>query len=167
MPGHIKGNAHQKSNLRVVTKPTPGLRLGGTAPSEDMQPGNFLVECETAWLEAVGKTMRAVLQFRVVDGKHDGVALRLWVTASDGGGIVSPTGRYAKLCEIAFGRRLQDDDPVGDPAQIFGGRFFTVQVGYRKTDKPKGGQTSDENAKRCKDDRDFLRAHDIISRVEF
>jgi hypothetical protein len=131
-----------------------------------MQPGKFLVACETAWLEPVGRTTRAVLQFSVVDGKHNGVALRLWVIASDGGGVVSPSGRYARFCEIALGRPLENDDPVGDPSQIFAGHFFVVQAGYRKTEKPKGGMASDENAAHCKDDRDYLRVHDILKRED-
>jgi len=116
--------------------------------------------------QPIGKTTRAVLQFSVVDGKHDGVALRQWITAADGGGVVSPNGRYARYCEIALGRPLEKNDPVGDPNQIFSGRFFLVQVGYRKTDGPKGGMASDKNAERCKDDRDYLRVHDILTRED-
>jgi hypothetical protein len=132
-----------------------------------MEPGNFLVKCETAWLEPIGsKGYRAVLQFRVVDGKYDGVALRQWVMVSDGGGVISPTGRFARYCTLALGRPLQSGDPLNDPGQIFSGRFFLVQVGYRKTEKAKGGMASDDNATHCKDERDYLRVHDMVSRED-
>jgi hypothetical protein len=158
-------NPHPKPNtsLKLVPAKSEKLRLGGLAPSEEMKPGKYLVVCEAAWIEPLGKQHRAVLQFRVTDGKHDGVALRLWVTASDGGGIVSPTSRYARYCTIALGRPLDTDDSVGDPAQIFAGRFFQVLVGYRKTERQRGGMASDENSQRRKDDRDFLRVHEILS----
>jgi hypothetical protein len=139
------------------------LRVGGRAATDELAPGKYLVRCETAWLEPVGKNARAVLQFTVIDGKYDGIALRLWVTASDGGGIVSPNSRYARYCALALGRPLESDDPVGDPAQIFAGQAFVVSVGYRKTERQRGGMASEENALRRKDNRDFLRVHEILS----
>ena len=159
-------NPQPKSNLKLVPAKSEKLRLGGLAPSDEMQPGKYLVVCEAAWIEPVGKQHRAVLQFRVLDGKHDGVSLRLWVTASDGGGIVSPTGRYARYCAIALGRPLDADDPISDPGEIFAGRKFVVFVGYRKTEHAKGGKSSDERALTRKDAADFLRVHEIVSREE-
>jgi hypothetical protein len=131
-----------------------------------MVPGTYLAKCESAWLEPIGKGARAVLQFRLVDGKYDGVALRQWLPASSGGGVVSPTGRYAKQCAIALGRSLVEDDPINDPAAIFSGQKFLVSVGYRKTEKGRGGMASDENAQTRKDDADYLRVHGIVSREE-
>jgi hypothetical protein len=160
-------NALGKSNLKIV--PADGgaqvkeLRLGGLAPSEDMAPGKYLVMCETAWTEQIGKGVRVVLQFRCVDGKYDGVALRQWLSASNGGNIVSPTGRYARHCAIALGRPLTQDDPVNDPAAIFAGQKFLVFVGYRKTERQRGGMASEDNALRRKDEGDYLRVHEIIS----
>jgi hypothetical protein len=55
---------------------------------------------------------------------------------------------------------------VNDPAAIFAGQKFLVFVGFRKTDKPKGGMASEENALRRKDDVDQLRVHEIVSRVD-
>jgi hypothetical protein len=161
-------NPHSKpkANLKLVPAKAEKLRLGGLAPSEEMQPGKYLVVCETAWVEPVGKQHRAVLQFRVLDGRHDGVSLRLWVTASDGGGIVSPTSRFARYCAIALGRPLNTDDPVGEPSEIFAGQKFVVFVGYRKTEHAKGGSSSDERALTRKDTADFLRVHDIVSRED-
>jgi hypothetical protein len=142
------------------------LRLGGLAPTEDMKPGIYLAKCESAWIEPVGKGARVVVQYRLIDGKHDGVALRQWLLASDGGGLVSPTGRYARQCAIALGRSLSEDDSVNDPAAMFSDKKFLVAVGFRKTDRARGGMASDDNAQRRKDDADYLRVHEIISRED-
>jgi hypothetical protein len=164
---NIYRKAEGKSNLKIVSvgagAKVTELRLGGLAPAEDMGPGKYLVVCETAWTEQIGKGARVVLQFRCVDGKYDGVALRQWLPASDGGNIVSPTGRYARHCAIALGRPLIKDDPVNDPAAIFSGRKFLVFVGYRKTERQRGGMASEDNALRRKDDNDYLRVHEILS----
>ena len=162
---------HSKSipKLAVVPKSQskPTLRLEGHAPSAEMLPGKYLARCESAWLEPIGKSFRAVLQFRTVDdGKFGGIALRMWMTVSDGGGVISRTSRYVRACQIALRRPVETDDPIDDPAQIFLNQNFLLQVGYRKTEGLRGGMASAENAQRRKDDRDFLRVHEIISREE-
>jgi hypothetical protein len=129
-----------------------------------MQPGTYLARCESAWLQPKGRSILAVLQYRLVDGKHGGVALRQWLTVSDGGGVISPTSRYAQHCAIALGRPLCNDDPIDDPAAIFAGQNFLVFAGFRKTDRPRGGMASDDNSQRRKDGTDILRVHDILSR---
>ena len=159
-------NAKSKATLKLVPTKSNELRLGGVAPTDDMQPGRYLVTCETAWIESVGGQHRAVFQFRVNDGKYDGVGLRQWVIAANGGGVISPTSRYARYCALAVGRPLESDDPVNDPAQIFSRRVFLVQVGFRKTEHPKGGRSSDDRALPRKDAADYLRVHDIIERVD-
>jgi hypothetical protein len=161
----LQSGSNRKLNLRVV-KPAPALRLGGTAPADDMQPGKYLVQCEAAWIEQVGKEHRVVLQFRVTDGKHHGAGLRQWVIAANAGGVISPTGRYARYCAIALGRPVESNDPVDDPGQIFSGRFFLVSVGYRKTEQPKGGRYSDQLALVKKGDADYLRVHEILEAVD-
>jgi hypothetical protein len=106
-----------------------------------MAPGKYLVECDSAWLEPVSKSTqehKAVIQFRVVDSKFNGVALRMWIDkAADAGGIISPTGKYARHCEIALGRPLKEDDPVDEPRQIFAGHRFLVLLGIG-CEQPKG-----------------------------
>jgi len=154
------------SKLKLV-KPKADVRLGGTLPTQDMQPGKYLVLCESAWLEPVSKTTqehRAVFQFKVIDGKYDGTALRMWIDkAADAGGIISPVGKYARHCEIALGRALEEGDPVDEPRQIFAGRRFQVSVGYRKSEQPGGkGRQSDDLALLRKDDRDRLRVHEVL-----
>jgi hypothetical protein len=97
-----QSGSSQKPNLRVV-KSAPPVRLGGTLPTESMEPGNYLVSCENAWLEQRGKSHRAALQFRVVDGKHGGVALRMWIdNAADNGGFISPTEICACLPDCTW-----------------------------------------------------------------
>ncbi|MGH7826040.1 MAG: hypothetical protein ACREQ7_12800 [Candidatus Binatia bacterium] len=155
-----------KPNLRIVKPAKAVLRLGGPSPSDDMAPGTYLVKCETGWLEPIGKGHRAVLQFSVVDGLYGGTALRMWIPAADAGGIVKLLGRYAKYCTIALGRPVESDDPVAEPGQIFSAKFFQVQVGFRKTDRPRGGQFSAQNALKRKDALDYLRVHEILSRED-
>jgi hypothetical protein len=165
-----KNKSTPTPNLKLV-KAKPNVRLGGTLPTEGMEPGKYLVVCENAWLEPVSKHTqehRAAFQFRIVDGKYHGTALRMWIDgAADAGGFISPTGRYARQCEIALGHPLEEGDPVDEPAQIFAGRRFIVFAGYRKSDRAGGGgQFSDDRAMIRKDDRDYLRVHEIISRED-
>jgi hypothetical protein len=131
-----------------------------------MTPGKYTVACEGAWIEPIGKGTRVVLQYRVSEGEHTGTALRQWLPASDAGGLVSPMGRYAKACAIALGRPLDCSDDLNNPAAVFSELIFSVHVGFRKTEKHRGGLPSDDNALRKKDDGDFLRVHEILSREE-
>jgi hypothetical protein len=156
----------KKANLRLVPTEKPAdLRLGGLAPSPDMKPGEYTALCENAWRE-VGKKIRIVWQFRNLEGEHAGTSLRKWLIPADAGGSVSPFSYYAKLCELSLSRPLRADDDLNNPGAIFGGRIFRVTVGYRKTLKPKGGPYSDKNALIRKDDKDSLRVHEILERVE-
>jgi hypothetical protein len=136
-----------------------------------MAPGKYLVVCENAWLEPMNKhtqAHRAAFQFRVVDGKYHGTALRMWIDgATDAGGFISPIGKYARQCELCLGRPLEDNDPIDEPGQFFSGRRFIVFAGYRKSDRAGGGgQSSDERAMIRKDAQDYLRVHEIVSRED-
>ena len=157
---------NSKPKLKLLVTPKSDLRLAGVAPTDEMKADRYLVANETAWIEPLGKGHRAVFQFRVVDGKFDGTALRMWVMVADAGGVISPTGRYARYCAIALGRPLEGDDPVNEPSQIFAGRFFLVEVGFRKTERAKGGKCSDAFAQYKKDSADYLRVHGIVELVE-
>jgi hypothetical protein len=162
-------NAYRKgkppsSKLRLVANKPTILRLGGTPASADMKPGDYLARCESAWIKRSGQNHVAVFQFCVVDGKFGGTELRLWVTVADASGFISQGSRYARYCAIALGRPLADDDPIDDPAQIFCATTFKVSVGYRKTDKARGGRYSEENSLVRKGTDDYLRVHEILSR---
>ena len=163
MPKSHSGDPKSKPNLRLV-KIKPVVRLGGILPAEDMPAAQYLAACEHAWLEDMKKSWRAALQFRVVDGKYDGVALRQWIdNAADAGGIISPIGKYARHCWIALARELRNGDPVDEPGRIFSGHRFIVFAGYRKSELPGGrGKQSPDFALIRKDADDYLRVHEIL-----
>lgn len=161
-------DVRDKSRLKLAhlpNKPPPRLRLGGFQPSEAMPAGDYKVSCEGASSQRWRAGLRIELKHRVIEGDHTGVALSQWITV-DASGVVSPRSRYAKQCEIALGRPLEADDDLNDPASIFSGRVFMAFVGFRMTDKPRGGTTSPDNALRKKDRADGLRVHELRSRVE-
>ena len=157
-----------KSRLRLAhlpTKPPVRLRLGGMGPSDDMQPGEYKVSCEGASKKPFARGIRIELKYRVIDGPHTGTALHQWITV-DASGVISPKSRYAAQCAIALGRPLDAEDDLNDPASIFSGRIFRAFVGFRKTEKARGGTPTPENALRRKDTADGLRVHDLLAREE-
>jgi hypothetical protein len=147
----------------LPTKPPARLRLGGVEPSDDMQPGEYKVSCEGASKKSFAEGIRIELKFRVIDGPQTGTALRQWITV-DASGILSPRSRYVQQCAIALGRPVEVDDDLNDPASIFSGRIFQALVGFRKTEKAKGGKPADPL--RRKDTQDGLRVHDLLAREE-
>jgi hypothetical protein len=163
----VRDNYHRlrpKSNQKLVSlpaRPPQPLRLGGMEPSEDMQPGVYRVSCQSAAVEHG----RVVIHYQVIDGPHTGTALRQWI-ATPTSGQISPKSRYAQQCSIALGRSLDASDNVNNPTTIFAGKFFSVEVGFRKTDRPRGGRFSEENALHRKDTDDGLRVHAVLAREE-
>jgi hypothetical protein len=157
-----------KSKLKLAHLPNkapPRLRLGGFQPPKNMSAAEYKVVCEGASKQPWKTGLRIELKHRVTDGEHTGVALSQWITV-DATGVVSPRSRYATQCEIALGRPLEADDDLNDPASIFSGRIFKAFVGFRMTDKPKGGTSNLDNALRKKDSADGLRVHELRSREE-
>jgi hypothetical protein len=157
-------NTQRKSNLRIVAgggEKSKHLRAGGLEPQESMAPGQYVAQCEGGTIKTKGKSTIAVLEFRIIDGPHGGTALRQWVTIPDVDGNVPLSSRYARQCVVALGREIEPGDDL-DPAAIFKGKFFLIDVGYRKTEKI-GGTATQENAGRRKDAKDFLRVHSILS----
>lgn len=153
-----------KSNQKLIaipTRPPAALRLGGMDPAEDMQPGVYRVSCTGAAVERG----RIVINYQVIDGAHTGTSLRQWIPTPEDG-EVKPKSRYAQQCAVALGRPLDVGDNVNNPASIFSGRFFSVDVGYRKTEKPRGGKYDETFALRRKDHDDGLRVHAILAREE-
>lgn len=160
-------------NLVKLVKPSPNIRLGGTLPTEDMGPGKYLADCDNAWLKPMSKYTQehnAIVQFRVAEGKYRGTGLRMWIdNAIDEGGEVSSVGKYARCCEIALGRPLEEIDPITRPGDIFSGHRFIVFVGYRKSERAggKGGPHREDWLMIRKDADDYLRVHDILSREDW
>jgi hypothetical protein len=154
-----------KSRVKLTSlpKPAPRLRLGGFEPSSDMRPGEYQVSCEGASKKSFSGGQLVELKFRVIDGPHTGTALRQWIPL-DPSGVIDPRSRYAQQCVAALGRPLDVDDDLNDAASIFVGRIFRAFVGFRKTDKPRGGKPADPLSR--KDSADGLRVHDLLARVE-
>jgi len=155
------GDPKSKQPLRLVqTKVHPILRLGGVE-ARNVEPGKYRVACQGAGADEKGKP---ILLFRMIDPPHTGTALRKWLSIMHVNGEVRPGSAYAKLCELALQRELEPDESL-EPNDVFRGKIFLAFVGWRKTDKPRGGQFSDQNALRRKDDRDFPRVHDLLEVV--
>jgi hypothetical protein len=161
------GKSKPKLKLaRIHPKPPIRLRLGGFEPIDDMQPGEYKVQCEAASKKSFGHGGVCIeVNYRVIDGEHAGTALRQWFTVN-ASGLVSPRSRLALQCGVALGRPLDTSDDLNNPASIFSGRIFKAFVGYRKTEKVHGGKDSPENAYRRKDKRDGLRVHELLAREE-
>lgn len=157
----------RKANLKLVagssgTVSGPAhLRAGGLEPSDSMAPGEYVTNCEGAKITTKGSTTIAVLEFRVIDGPHSGTALRQWIPVPDVGGIVPLGSRYGRQCALALGRDVEPGDDL-NPAAIFRGKTFRVQIGYRLTEKT-GGIANDDNMHRRKDAKDFLRVHRLMA----
>ena len=150
----------------VPNKPPPRLKLGGMAPPDHMPAGQYRVHCEGASRELWKGSSRIVLNFRVLDGDFEGVALNGWITLK-AAGVISPNSAYAKQCEIALGRPLDAEDDLNDPASIFcSAPVYLADVGFRKSDKPGGGTVRIDNEKSRKDVKDGLRVHALLSREE-
>jgi hypothetical protein len=137
------------------------LRAGGLQPDESMAPGEYVAQCEGATIISKGRSTIAVLEFRIIDGPHSATALRQWITIPDVDGIVPLGSRYGRQCTLALGREIESGNDL-NPAVIFKGRFFRIDVGYRMTEKI-GGTPSHDHALRRKDHKDFLRVHNLIA----
>lgn len=167
----MKRNADNKRGLqrlkvaRLPNKPPPRLRLGGVQPSENMPAGEYKVMCEGASKKSWAQGWRIELKYRVIDGDHTGVSLNQWIPI-DASGVISPRSRYAAQCEIALGRPIEAEDDLNDPASFFSGRFFRAFIGFRKTEKPRGGIAKPEYALVWKDSADGLRVHELLARED-
>jgi hypothetical protein len=154
-------DSKSKQPLKLAqAKVRPILRLGGVE-ARNVEPGRYRIACQGAGADEKGKP---ILLFRMIDPPHTGTALRKWLSITHVNGEVRPGSAYAKLCELALQREPELDESL-EPNDIFRGKIFLAFVGWRKTDKPRGGQFSDANALRRKDDRDFPRVHDLLEVV--
>lgn len=158
-PDHLQKS---KNPLKLApAKVRPILRLGGIEP-HNMEVGPYKIACQGAGVHEKGKP---ILLFRVAEGPHIGTALRKWLKIEQVNGQIRPGCSYAKLCELALGRELEPDESL-EPNEVFRGKIFLAFVGWRKTDRPRGGQANDAHAHHQKDKKDFLRVHDLLERVE-
>lgn len=160
---------HKKSKRRLkiahlAVKPAVRLKLGGFEPAEDMGADKYRLNCEGAAKQGWGEGWRVELKHRVIDGPYAGTALRQWMYV-DASGIFSPKSDYAKQCAIALGRPLNAHDNPDNPSSIFVSKCFEAFVGFRKSDKPRGGRCTPGNEFKRKDPSDGLRVHELLGRV--
>jgi hypothetical protein len=148
-----------KLKLAHLPKPPPRLRLGGIEPADDMPADKYKISCEGASKKSFADGLRIELKYRVVDGPYTGTALRQWIPV-DASGVLSPRSRYVTQAAIALGRPVGPEDNLDNPASIFVGKIFSAFVGFRKTEKPKGGKPADPM--RRKDAADGLRVHELL-----
>src|SRR5262245_764458 len=107
-----------------------------------MAAGEYKITCEGASKGPWGNAWRIELKHRVIDGPHAGTALRQFMPV-DASGIISPLSKFAQQCAVALGRPLDAEDDLNNPASIFVGKIFRASVGFRKTDKPRGGKCTE------------------------
>ena len=90
----------------------------------------------------------------------------MYITMESGSGIIGRESRYAKQCAVALARPVDVTDPIGSPEKMFAGKIFLAFVGYRRSEKPRGGRYSDDYALKRKDELDYLRVHDLLQLEE-
>lgn len=140
--GRANGNA---GDLPLVAPP----------PALSGEPGVRDATCTRAELIDRGKKRQALLTFETDAGEFG----RMWFEIPD---CVTPTCRYVRAVACALGRSLRAGEPI-HPGSVFPERRFRVQVGYRRTELPRGkGRAGDDLARRKKDEADFLRVIEIL-----
>ena len=136
----------QKNEISFIAPPP---RLSG-------KPGLRVAECVKAEVTNRGNKNQVVLTLKFENGEIG----TMWVEVPS---PLTPQCRYMRLVRIALSREVEAGVPI-PPQSVFEGRHFLVSVGYRKSLNAKGkGKLSEENAQICKDDGDFLRAHDLVA----
>lgn len=117
--------------------------------------------CTHVAVKRRAKKLQVVLEFDV-EGDSGGVAY-LWCEIPP---RLSPTCRYLALARVALRREPTPSEPI-DPGDLFAGREFRVQLGYRRSMGARGkGRCSDEFGARRKDHADFLRVISLIECVK-
>lgn len=150
-------------NLRAVSSRRDG---GGTAtsfvaplPALSGEPGERDALCVAARVMQRGTKTQVVFTFEF--GEREIQTANMWVEVPT---PLTQGCRYMRLVRLALGEDPRAGTPL-NPANVFVDKTFRVRVGYRKTAEPRGrggkGAT-EELAQRRKDDRDFLRVHDLI-----
>jgi len=107
--------------------------------------------------------MQAVLSFNVAeDAWNDGALLKMWFSFKSANDEVSPYTKFARACALALNRPIRPDDDL-DPASVFVGKKFEVEVGFSSRDTD--GNVSEANRAQRKFDGDFPRIHELIRLV--
>jgi hypothetical protein len=146
----MEGDMHDNGTLKI--------KVAGRAAPADMGPGQYLARCLHAEIKRRGNQVRAVLTFRCEAGRFDGVLLTCWFAIHK---TVSAHHKFAQAYAIAVDRELCVDEEVS--LSEFLDKLYVVEAGFRKTN---GKNHAAEDPTRCKDSKDFLRVHEIVSLAE-
>jgi len=140
------------------------LRATGSRATETTTPGRYIVQCTNARIQDKGNKTQVVLTLVICEqGWNDGMVLKKWYSLPSGDGGVSPHSQYGRACALALGRATGPDEDL-DPAPIFVGKCFEVDVGYRSNSLD--GELDEANREARKDDKDFLRVHKLLRLVD-
>lgn len=128
-----------------------------------MTPGSYIVRCRGGRIQPRGNKLQVVLAFEILEKAwNDGVLLRQWYNLPRAESGLSPHCRYARACEIALEHPVGPEDDL-DPEAVFVGKYFEADVGYRSNDST--GISDELNRAEKKDNRDFLRVHNLLKLV--
>ena len=131
------------------------MKVAGRAARADMVAGEYLVRCLNAEIKRRGGQVRAVLTFRCEVGRDDGVLLTGWFPVYAN---LAAHHKFARAYQIAVDRELRVNEEIS--LDEFVNKTFVVEVGFRKTS---GKNHVAEDPTKRKDEKDFLRVHDIVS----
>jgi hypothetical protein len=133
------------------------FRAGGTP--EDMQPGDYLVECidYEPW-KPRGKVTAVVLRFITIDGAWRDVELRQWLPIYPGKSI-NPGTKTWDHWALALGTKPNRREQFHP--RVFLGKRFVAEVGY--SSKNEQGIIDPKNTVRPKYEGDRLRVHELKS----
>jgi len=151
------------------------LRASGAKAPEDMLPGEYIVKCDRGEIKVRGNQISAVLTCSVLGRyenhsakQYEGVVLKQWYALGKVSGgenditlDVSPHSKYGAAWSKATGRSVKPNE--NPTPKAFEKKIFRADVGFRSNS---GGTFSYKNLGRKKDEKDFLRIHSIIEKIE-
>lgn len=121
------------------------------------EPGRRVATCIGAEEKWRGDKHHLHLHFETEEGELG----RMWVQLPPL--KPTPTCRYMRLVTVARGGSAPEPGTPVHPENEFVGKRFMVNVGWRKSPRPGGGQKCDDRlSEQKKDARDFLRIHDLL-----
>jgi len=121
-----------------------------------MPAGVYLARCVHAEIKRRGHQTLLILTFVVEGPPFEGVVLRHWLKVSD---CLLAHSKPVRAYAIAANRELRADEELS--LKTFLEKLFTVRVGYRMNDSK--NRFDVENSKMKKDEKDFIRVHEILS----
>jgi len=148
---------HRSKNKTTIIN----LRAAIAVP-DDMPPRTYIAKCLGAKVEHRGYEPSLRLTFEIGDGPYKGVIQYGWLPLREDG-VVSPTSRYYQAATVALGHKPASGEDM-NPGRIFLGKWFEVRIGFSSRNRNKEYDNAYTQEK--KDDRDFLRVHEILARLD-